>query len=70
MQELEEYIRIQEDYFAGRMFESILQATVAQEEHQHERERLQVANADLTKNCAKLEVKYEQKEVPITDSRS
>ena len=29
MQELEEYIRIQEDYFAGRMFESILQATVA-----------------------------------------
>ena len=29
MQELEEYIRIQEDSFAGRMFESILQATVA-----------------------------------------
>ena len=29
MQELEEYIRIQEDYFAGRMFESILQETVA-----------------------------------------
>ena len=61
MQELEEYIRIQEDYFADQMSESILQETVVQEEHQQERERLHATNADLTKFCAKIEVKYEHK---------
>ena len=61
MQELEEYIRIQEDYFADQMSESILQETVVQEEHQQEREQLHATNADLTKFCAKIEVKYEHK---------
>ena len=59
MQELEEYIRIQEEYFADRISESTLQTAVAQEEHQKEKERLESINADLTKICVELEVKYE-----------
>ena len=63
MQELEEYIWIQEEYFADRMTESILQTTMAHEEHKKEKERLEAINADLTKNCVELEVKYEQKKL-------
>ena len=63
MQELEEYIQIQEEYFADRMTESILQTTMAHEEHKKEKERLEAINADLTKNCVELEVKYEQKKL-------
>ena len=59
MQELEDYIRIQEDYFAERMSESILQATIAQEKHNHEKKRLHADNENLIKICAEIEVKYE-----------
>ena len=65
MQELEDYIRIQEDYFAERMSESILESTVAQEEHNHEKERLQAENANLLKICAETEVNYEQKRLGL-----
>ena len=59
MQELEDYIRIQEDYFAERMSESILHAIVAQKEHNHGKERLQVENENLINIFAEIEVKYE-----------
>ena len=63
MQKLEEYIRIQEEYFADRISESTLQTTVAHKEHQKENERLE--NADLTKNWAELKVKYEKKKLAL-----
>ena len=51
MQELEQYIRIQEEYFSDRISKSILQTTLAHEEHQKEKERLEAINANLTKIC-------------------
>ena len=47
------------------MSESILQATEAQEEHNHDKERLQTENANLIKLCAETEVKYELKRLAL-----
>ena len=56
---------IQEDYFAERMSESILHAIVAQKEHNHGKERLQVENENLINIFAEIEVKYEQKRLSL-----
>ena len=53
------------DYFAERMSESILHAIVAQKEHNHGKERLQVENENLINIFAEIEVKYEQKRLSL-----
>ena len=65
VQELEEYIQIQEDYFAKKMSKSILQQAVTHEAHEKETEQLESVNTNLTRICAELEVKYEEKRLAL-----
>ena len=53
------------EYFAHQISESTLQTVVEHEEHHKEKERLESINADLTKNGAGLEAKYEQKRLAL-----
>ena len=65
VQELEEYIRIQEDYFVEQITETELQTFDIREAHEKEKECLNLVNVDLTRICTKLEVKYEKKRLEL-----
>ena len=59
--ELEEYISIQENYFADQMSMTELQKEATQEAHEEEKRHLESVITDLRTICTELEVKYEKK---------
>ena len=63
--EIEEYVRIQEDYFVNPMAEAELQTNATQEVHKEEKQQLESANTNLQKRCIELEARYEKKRLDL-----
>ena len=57
VQELEEYIRVQEDYFAERVTEAETKTADIRDAHEKETKCVNLVNDDLTRICVKLEAK-------------